>query len=255
MVVFKAILEDSHELKDAITTVASIVKDKCKFKIDNTGIHMNAMDPANIAMVIFDMFTPGFKEFNLKEDISITLDVEQLTTVLKRAKPSDQVILSFDPKENYFKIIFDGKSIRSFAIPLMSDIEEDEKNIPEMDFLATAEIKAEILKDGIDDASVVADNILLTATKNEFRMDAEGDMGKTSLKLTEESGALISIEADDKVSSRFTLDYLKKMIGGAKIASTVKLHLSNDYPVRLDFTEVDKVNLSFILAPRVSETP
>lgn len=246
---FEARLDDVRILKDSLITVASIVKDKCTFDITKDGLQMTAMDPANVTMVMFNLLAPAFREYKVDKETSITIDIEQLTTVLKRTKPSDQLILKLESDDS-IKLIFEGKSHRTFAIPLMT-LTEERRPVPKLEFAASVELKAEILKDGIDDASIISENILFRASSEEFKLEAEGDMGKTKLSLTKDSGALISLETKETVDARFSLDYLRKMIGGTKIASAVKINMGQDYPVKLDFTEVDKVSLSFILAPRV----
>jgi len=41
---------------------------------------------------------------------------------------------------------------------------------------------------------------------------------------------------------------------GSKLTDNVTILFDRDYPLKLDFKEVDKVQLSFILAPRVENT-
>jgi hypothetical protein len=41
------------------------------------------------------------------------------------------------------------------------------------------------------------------------------------------------------------------MINGSKLSDEVLIQFSKDYPLRLEYKTVDKVMLSFILAPRV----
>jgi DNA polymerase III sliding clamp (beta) subunit (PCNA family) len=45
---------------------------------------------------------------------------------------------------------------------------------------------------------------------------------------------------------------LKKIIKGGKLTGKVKLQFGNDYPLRVDYLVQDKLNLGFILAPRVA---
>ena len=59
------------------------------------------------------------------------------------------------------------------------------------------------------------------------------------------------IQAEGKVKSKYSIEYLKKMVAGSKLSEKVEIHFNKDYPLRLDYKEVDKVQLSFILAPRV----
>ncbi len=41
------------------------------------------------------------------------------------------------------------------------------------------------------------------------------------------------------------------MIKGSKLASTINISFNTDYPVKVEFKTVDKLDLAFILAPRV----
>ena len=41
------------------------------------------------------------------------------------------------------------------------------------------------------------------------------------------------------------------MIAGAKLTDKVSLQFNNDYPLKIEYKQVDKLMLSFILAPRV----
>jgi DNA polymerase III sliding clamp (beta) subunit (PCNA family) len=61
------------------------------------------------------------------------------------------------------------------------------------------------------------------------------------------------LKADGDVRARYPLDYLKKMIKASKIADSVVVEWGKDYPMKLEFKSKDKCQLSFILAPRVSE--
>lgn len=245
---FEARIQDTRLLKETVSTISSLVKDQCTFNISKDGIKLAAMDPANVAMVIFNLLSPAFETFEVDQETNITVDIENLTTVLKRAKPSDGLTLKLENEK--LMVTYEGKSIRTFAIALLDTTDAD-RPVPKLDFPATAELRAEILKDGIEDAKIVSDNVIISIGPEGFHMEAEGDTGNTALQLAKESDGLIKAEAKDVTKSRYSLDYLMKMVSGTKIAPLVSVSLGNDYPMRMDFTQIDKVNLSFILAPRV----
>ena len=48
-----------------------------------------------------------------------------------------------------------------------------------------------------------------------------------------------------------SIEYLKKMVGGAKLSEIITLQFNKDYPLRIGFAEQGKFELNFILAPRV----
>ncbi|MEM5811049.1 MAG: DNA polymerase sliding clamp, partial [Candidatus Aenigmatarchaeota archaeon] len=60
-------------------------------------------------------------------------------------------------------------------------------------------------------------------------------------------------ETKNEVRSRYPIDYLKKMIKASKIADSATVRLGQDYPMKLEFKSGDKVSMTFVLAPRVSE--
>ena len=41
------------------------------------------------------------------------------------------------------------------------------------------------------------------------------------------------------------------MISGSKLADKVSLQFNTDYPLKIQYTVLDKLSMSFILAPRV----
>ena len=54
-----------------------------------------------------------------------------------------------------------------------------------------------------------------------------------------------------KHKAKYSLEYLKKMISGSKLADKVSLQFNTDYPLKIQYTVLDKLSMSFILAPRV----
>ena len=54
------------------------------------------------------------------------------------------------------------------------------------------------------------------------------------------------------MSSKYSIEYLKKISKASKLADVVSLEFANDYPLRAEYKLLDKLRLSFILAPRVS---
>jgi proliferating cell nuclear antigen len=84
-------------------------------------------------------------------------------------------------------------------------------------------------------------------------MKAEGDISSAQLELEKGSESLIDMKVDGVVRARYPVDYLKKIVKAAKIADSVSLEWGQDYPMKLAFKAADKIYLSFILAPRVSE--
>jgi len=61
-------------------------------------------------------------------------------------------------------------------------------------------------------------------------------------------GDEVKIEAEN-CKSRYSLEYLKKFVKGAKLSEKVILQFAEDHPLRMDIR--GEMELNFILAPRV----
>ena len=125
-------------------------------------------------------------------------------------------------------------------------------NIGQFAFTANAELSTDVLSNGVDDADVIADSIIIELSPSKVRMWAEGDSSKTELNLESGSVALSAVDAKEADKARYPIEYLKKMLKAAKLAPKASVKIGNDYPMRVDFAG-DKVNMGFVLAPRVSE--
>ena len=51
--------------------------------------------------------------------------------------------------------------------------------------------------------------------------------------------------------AKYSVEYLKKIMDASKLTDNVSIQFNKDYPLKLDYIVVDKLQLSFILAPRV----
>ncbi|MGB9675202.1 MAG: proliferating cell nuclear antigen (pcna) [Candidatus Nanoarchaeia archaeon] len=234
-----------------LTSITSILSDfvtEASFSFQKEGIKLLALDPANIAMVILNILPSAFVEYKVEQPVDLTINIEALKQVIKRAKPTDSVSLTLD--KNRLKVTIIGKSIKNFFIPLL-EREGKERKIPNLEFMATIELDATEFRDYIDDAAIAADAIIFESNKNAFTLSA-GDMGsKVQIELTKGSDPLFQLASTDSVRAMYSIEYLKKMARAATIAETVTIQFANDYPLKLDFKSLNRAQISFILAPRI----
>lgn len=247
---FKAVISDVDLIRDSISTIGELI-DEGIFKVDKNGLSLIAADRAMVAVVEFKLPATVFEEFNVEGEKNIPVNITNFVSVLKRAKSDDKITL--DLKDNKLEITMKGDSTRKFTVPLLNITPEEIPSIDQLDFKVKVKIKGDILKSGVEDAEVVADSVVFETGKDMFSMKASGDISSTELSLKKGDESLIEIKGIDGVKARYPLDYLKKMVKAAKLADSVILMWSKDYPMKLSFRDVDKVELNFVLAPRVQE--
>ncbi|HIH31317.1 TPA: proliferating cell nuclear antigen (pcna) [Candidatus Woesearchaeota archaeon] len=241
----KLVLAETKLIKEPITIINDLVNE-AKFKVKKDSIEMIAMDPANVAMVVFRLLSSSFVEYTVKEDTVISLNLNNLKQVLRRIKANDNLVLEL--AENKLKITLQGNTVRTFYLPLI-DLEEKEQKVPELKFKTVIKCPSGMLNDAIEDVEIIAESVSFQAEEKKFIVSASGDSSKATVEIKPEEN--VSIKAEEKVKSKYSIEYLKKMIQGSKIASTVEISFNKDYPLKLEYKELDKIQMMFILAPRI----
>jgi len=108
-----------------------------------------------------------------------------------------------------------------------------------------------VLGDAVEDVSIISESVSFSCEPDKFRIIAEGDLSKADIEIKSNDEISIRSETKAKVKSKYSVEYLKKMMLGSKLSDMVTVSFSQDYPLRLEYKTVDKILLVFILAPRV----
>jgi proliferating cell nuclear antigen len=239
-------LAEPKYLKESVSIISELVNE-ASFKVTPQGIELVAMDPANVAMVVFKLLSSSFVEYKVDKPQELAINLGNLKQVLRRAKPNDAITLELE--EGKLKVTLKSSTTRTFSLPII-DVEEKEQRVPELSFSAMVTTASAVLNEAVEDADIVGESVSFVAEKGKLSIQAEGDLSKAHIEIDEDKGTKVEVKGD-KVRSKYSIEYLKQMIAGSKLADDVSIHFSKDYPLRLDYKTVDRVSLSFILAPRV----
>ena len=245
----KLTLAEPKYLKDSISIISELVTET-QIKITKNSIEMVAMDPANVAMVIFKMLSSSFTEFQVDQEMEIGINLATFKQFLRRAKTTD--MLTLEMEDNKLKLLLKGNTTRTFFLPII-DLEEKEQKVPELNFPVSITLDATMLTEAVEDADVVAESVAFEQEGDKFVINAEGDLSKAKIEAKEGDDCKIVSDANAKVRSKYSVEYLKKMVNGSKLSDKAILQFSEDYPLKMEFKSVDKLSLSFILAPRVED--
>ena len=244
----KLVLADSKHFKDSISISSELVNE-VKFKATADGLEMVAMDPANVAMVILKILSSCFIEYNVDSTEEVTISLANLKQILRRVKADD--VLSLETTEDSkLKVQLKGKTVRSFSLPLL-ELDDREQRVPELTFPITVEMPSSLLTESIEDVSVVAESVTLLGDKTELLVKAQGDLSKAFIEIKNDETTIIKTDSEDKFKGKYSLEYLRKMMSGSKISDKVHVSFNTDYPLKIEYKVIDRVAMSFILAPRV----
>lgn len=247
---FRLELSDVDVLKNSLPTIGEII-DEGVFRVGKDGINLLCPDRTMVAVVDFRLLPTAFDEYSVEKETELGVNMANFVAILKRVKSPSKMILE-KGELNKLKITVTGGGTRVFELPLLN-VKTEKPPIDQLQFAGKVELDTETFEEGIADADVVGDSVVMEATGDGFLMKAKGDVSTTELAMKKGDKGLLGVRATGTVKGRYALEYLKKMVKAGKLSKQMVLEFSTDYPLRIGFTALDKASLQFILAPRVEE--
>ncbi|MBS3133811.1 proliferating cell nuclear antigen (pcna) [Candidatus Woesearchaeota archaeon] len=243
----KLTLAEPKYLKNSISIISELVNEVI-IKFDKDKIELIAMDPANVALINFKLLSSAFTEYSVDEETEIGVSLDNLKQILRRAKPSD--VLTLELKNNKLKIDLEGENKRTFHLSLIN-LENQKQRIPDLKFSGSVEMSTSLFDEAVEDMGVVADSVTFTADPENFSVQANGNLSNAVVQFSNDKSD-IKLDSNNIIKSKYSLEYLRKIIKGSSLSDNVVISFGNDYPLRADYKVIDKLSLSFILAPRVA---
>ncbi len=226
----------------AIDVISELVTE-VRMRVNENGISITAIDPANVAMVGLIIPRNSFSQFETGPEV-LGINLDNLKRILRRCSSGSS--LTFEKRGNLLAIQIQDRIRRNFTLSLI-DVEREEKEIPNLKFTSAVKMNSVDFVDSIEDCSVVADACSFLLKENNFIIEAKGLNSARS----EFSGDEAEITSEvPSCKSRYSLEYLQKFAKGSKLFEKTILKFSEDHPLRMDLKSI-ALELSFILAPRV----
>ncbi len=234
---------DHPKIFSEIIGILSELVLEVRIKVNQEGMSILAIDPANVAMISFKLPADAFSAIDIENEEVLGVSLDSLKAVLRRIKPGS--VLSIMKEESSLRLQIQDKIKREFNLALI-EIEAEEKPIPNLEFSSKIEMPSSDFSEIIEDCSVVADACSFISEPEKFIIKAKGSLNSFKSEFSSDEVNIQAQEAD----SKYSLEYLQKMIKATKLTDKVIINFSTNYPLRLDFV-TPFIDLKFILAPRV----
>ncbi len=246
---FNAIVSAST-LQTAIDSVGVLV-DECKIHLDEDGIRIRAVDPANVGMVDLELDADAFESYEADGGI-IGVNLSRLDDIAGMAGSGDLIHLDLDEETRKLHIQMDGLE---YTLALIDpDSIRQEPDIPDLDLPANVVLEGADIDRSVRAADMVSDHIELGVDDVEevFYVKAEGDTDDVYFELGHED--LIDL-TPGAASSLFSLDYLKDMNKAIPKDAEVELELGEEFPVKLHYEIAEGLGaVTYMLAPRIQSS-
>ncbi|MXR51232.1 DNA polymerase sliding clamp [Halovenus sp. WSH3] len=243
---FKAIVR-AERLQSTLDSVGVLV-DECKIHLDEGGIEIRAVDPANVGMVDLSLDADAFESYEADGGL-IGVNLVRLQDIAGMADSDQLVELELDEETRKLHISIDGLEYTLALIDPESIREEPD--LPDLDLSSTIVIEGRDIDRAVTAADMVSDHIELGVDEADgvFYVKAEGDTDDVHLEL--DGDDLIDLVAGE-ASSLFSLDYLQDMNKAIPKDAEVTMELGEEFPVKLHFDIAEGEGaVTYMLAPRI----
>ena len=243
---FKAIVS-AETLRAALDSV-SVLVEECKIRMEEDGLAIRAVDPANVGMVDLELSKAAFESYETDGGV-IGVNLARLEEFASMADSGQLIQLELDEETRKLHIQIEG--LEGTLALIDPESIRQEPDLPDLDLSANIVLEGADIARAVKAADMVSDHIALGVDEDAeiFYVDAEGDTDDVHLELGRED--LIDLSAGD-AHSLFSLDYLKDMNKAIPSDAEVTVELGEEFPVKLhfDIAEGDG-QVTYMLAPRI----
>lgn len=240
-------------LKECIDVIRAI-NDDAVLNISAGGWGINVVDPANVALVSFELDRNAFSDFQFKlgepgeDKIKIGVDFATLDRMLDTDIIEKEVELELDEQPEQ-KNLFVKVDIFEYTLSLNDPSSFREPKLPKMNFSAHAIIETDKFIRSIHAAEKIDDHATFAVEEEMLYLKVKDERNERN---TLKSALSENVTKDPgKLHSTHSLEYLSAMAKAIR-TENVALELNNDYPLSIDFKMAEgQGKVMYLLAPRI----
>ncbi|PQE20802.1 MFS monosaccharide transporter protein [Rutstroemia sp. NJR-2017a BBW] len=252
----EARLEQADLLKKVVDAIKDLVQD-CNFDCNDSGIALQAMDNSHVALVSMMLKAEGFSPYRCDRNVALGVNLTSLTKVLRAAQGEDILTIKAEDAPDVLNLVFESSEsdrLSEYDLKLM-DIDQEHLGIPDTEYAAVITMPSSEFKRICLDLMALSESVSIEASKDGVKFHCAGDIGNGAVTLrshnnVEKPELNVDIELTEPVSLTFSLKYLVNFCKAAGLSKSVKLCLSNEVPLLVEYQLAGSSYLRFYLAPK-----
>lgn len=231
---FEARVNQGTMWKKVIESVKELVTE-ANFDCTPTGISIQAMDTAHVALVNLLLRRDGFSVFNCERPAILGVNLGNLAKILKTTETNDMITLRRDDDSDVLSVIAEdtqGNKTSEFNMRLM-EIEAEQMGIPEMDYHTSVSLPSAEFAKICRDMSIFGDTVTVSVARDGVKFSAGSEMGEgfAMLKAGPRHAAAAS---DNETATRRPKSEMKDEVKKERKAGVKAEPVSDDVPVETD---------------------
>ncbi|KAF0291158.1 Proliferating cell nuclear antigen [Amphibalanus amphitrite] len=247
--IFKKILE---AVKDLLT--------EASWDCGDMGITLQAMDNAHVSLVSLNLRSDGFDKYRCDRNLTMGMNLGSMSKILKCAGNDDIVTIRAQDNPDTVTFVFEsenGEKQSDYEMKLMS-LDLEHLQIPETEYACVVKMPAGEFARICRDLSQFGDSIVISCSKQGVKFSASGDIGSANVKLAQSSNVdkeeeAVTIEMQEPVSFTYACRYLNFFTKATPLSAQVKLSMSPEYPLMVEYAIDDIGQIRYFLAPKIED--
>lgn len=188
------------------------------------------------------------------------VNLTSLGKILKCASNDDIITISAQDNPDVVQLSFEstnGEVQSDYEMKLMN-LDQEHLQIPETEYACEVSMPSNNFARICRDMSQFGDSIVISCTKQGIKFSASGDIGSANVKLAQTSNVdkaddAVVIEMQEPVSYTFSSRYLTSFSKASQLSQRVKLSMTSDYPLRVEYEIEDLGYIRYFLAPKIED--
>lgn len=234
-------------IKTVVSTIGAIV-DETRIHVDEDGLRMRAVDPANVAMDDIVLDAAAFESYDATSGV-LGVALDRFSAIIKMANVGDLVQISLDRETRKLVVHIDG--IEFTMACLDPQTIRTEPDVPDLDLPAEATVERDVLDRGVKAADMVSDHVYvrMNSLTESLTLSADGDTDEVALEITGEELSEVTLA---EAESLFSLEFMKDLVRTIPKGTSVTMTFGTDFPLVMTYDIADgDGHVTRMLAPRI----
>ncbi|KAI1718184.1 proliferating cell nuclear antigen [Ditylenchus destructor] len=260
---FEAKLGQSALLKKIIEAIKDLVAD-APFDCTETAMNLQAMDASHVALVSLKLENGLFEKYRCDRTFNIGLNLIELSKILKCAKNEDSCLVRYD-EDDGDSITFTFEDVhgrKQDIIQKLMSIDAEHLGIPEQKYACVIEMPSVEFQRTCRDIGMFSDSLSITSAKTSGNIVFSGKGDSVTNTVTYSAGSAtadddeneaISIVVREEVKVSYAIKYMNMFTKATSLSGRVRVSLSNNVPMAIEYGVEDNGYIRFYLAPKIEE--
>jgi len=256
---FEAKLGNAALLKKIIEAIKDLVTD-APFDCSESAFCLQAMDSSHVALVSLKLEVGLFESYRCDRTINLGISLANMAKALKCANNDDTCMIRHEDNDSVTFSFVDTKRDKTQDVTVkLMDIDSEHLGIPDQEYSCVISMPSSEFQKTCKDLAMFSDSLNIKATKGDVVFSGKGDTGGNVVTYTSSSGSAdndkeaVTIKVNDTVNITFAIKYMNQFAKATNLSDQVKLSMSNDHPIVVEYEIEENGYLRFYLAPKIDD--